>query len=151
MRSPCTKVPSKGRWLGADDPEVAEDQQRYDREAAEQARRDELSELRLSDLMKHFNGNLAAALEAKMLTDGEPVDQLEVIADGMMRGNLDDRDFALLRQLPKLRRIYLREICITDSGLSIAAFQTIIAGPYAGNRRRSCQHPSSRMAARLDD
>src|SRR5688572_3334200 len=81
-----TKVPSKGRWLGADDPEVAEDQQRYDREAAEQARRDELSEHRLSDLMKHFNGNLAAALEAKMLTYGEPADQLEVIADGMMRG-----------------------------------------------------------------
>lgn len=114
-------VPTKGRWLNSDDPHVKEVHLKYEQERAEEERREQLSRKTLSVLLQEFQGNLAAALEAKMLTDGESAGQLEVIADGMMRGNLDDSEFGLLQQLPKLRRIYLRDLAITDNGLAVLA------------------------------
>jgi hypothetical protein len=39
------------------------------------------------------------------------------ISDPMMNGRLDDKEFALLRQIPTLKDIWLREIEMTDRGL----------------------------------
>ena len=115
------QVPAKGRWLSADDPEVAELHRRRERETAEQSRREALKNEPLSKLLQHFQGDLAAALAAKMFTSGEPIDQIEVISDGHLCGNLNDVEFALLKHLPKLRRIYLRGVGVTDQGLAVLA------------------------------
>jgi hypothetical protein len=40
------------------------------------------------------------------------------ILDTNMNGDLDDEEFALLKQIPTLRRIWLRRLQITDAGLS---------------------------------
>ncbi|WP_425614337.1 leucine-rich repeat domain-containing protein [Anatilimnocola sp. NA78] len=64
-------------------------------------------------------GDFAAALQAIGL-EVEVDDQGEVtrIIDAMLRGSLNDEEFALLAQMPKLEDIWLRGAKITDDGLA---------------------------------
>jgi hypothetical protein len=64
-------------------------------------------------------GDWAVALRS-MRIEVEVNEQGKVveILDPNMNGELDDEEFALLKQIPTLRRIWLRRIQITDTGLS---------------------------------
>jgi hypothetical protein len=64
-------------------------------------------------------GDWAVALQS-MRIEVEVNEQGKVveILDPNMNGELDNEEFALLKQIPTLRRIWLRELKITDAGLS---------------------------------
>ena len=64
-------------------------------------------------------GDWAVALQS-MRIEVEVNEQGKVveILDPNMNGELDDEEFALLKQIPTLRRIWLRGLKITDAGLS---------------------------------
>jgi hypothetical protein len=65
------------------------------------------------------NGNFRDALVSMRLeVDVDEQGNVTSITDPMMNGRLDDEEFTLLRQIPALKDIWLREIEITHRGLA---------------------------------
>jgi hypothetical protein len=114
-------LPSKGHWLGPDDPRLVE----LERQAAERRSQEPPDDPQYESLMaalKAKNGDFADALTAMGLhLDLDSSGRVTRIYDTMMNGQFDNEEFALLSQIPTLKRLGLDEADVTDDGLAALA------------------------------
>jgi hypothetical protein len=109
--------PPKGHWIGQDDPQLVE----LERQAAEQRLQEPPDDPQYESLMaalKAKNGDFADALTAMGLhLDLDSSGRVTRIYDGQF----DNEEFALLSQIPTLKRLGLDEADVTDDGLAALA------------------------------
>src|SRR4051812_19132282 len=83
---------------------------------------EEKPNISLTESLKKCKGDLKAALEAKGLyVVADKSGQVVRVTDPMMRGDLEDAEFSLLAQFPKLYYLSLRDIVLTSKGVDALA------------------------------